>query len=77
MKSEAKLSRMILVSPWFLFIFLVIPILVILSIKYHLRIPLVGPRLLLVNNICFTFLASCRLLRYLSGMGKEIRYGAG
>ncbi|HEX2769544.1 MAG TPA: hypothetical protein VHN12_09680 [Geobacteraceae bacterium] len=77
MKVESKLSRLILVSPWFLLIFLVIPILVILSIKLHVRIPLVGPRLLLVNNICFTFLAACRLLRYLFGMGKEIRYGSG
>jgi hypothetical protein len=76
MKSEAKLSRMISVSLWFLFIFLIIPILVILSIKYHLRIPFVGPRLLLVNNICFALLAVYRLLRYLFGMGKDIRYGA-
>jgi len=76
MKAESKLSRLILVSPWFLLIFLVIPISVILSIKFHVRIPLVGPRLLLVNNICFAFLAACRLLRYLCGLRKEVRYGA-
>jgi hypothetical protein len=76
MKAESKLSRLILVSPWFLLIFIIIPITVILSIKYHVRIPLVGPRLLLVNNICFAFLAACRLLRYLCGLRKEVRYGA-
>jgi len=76
MKAESKLSRLILVSPWFLLSFIIIPITVILSIKYHVRIPLVGPRLLLVNNICFAFLAACRLLRYLYGLRKEVRYGA-
>ena len=76
MKAESKLSRLLLVSPWLLLIFLIIPILAILSIKYHLRIPLLSSRLLLVNNICFTFLAACRLLRYFFGIMKEIRYGA-
>jgi len=77
MKADSKISRLILVSPWFLLIFLAIPILVILTIKFNLAIPLVGPRLLLFNNICFAFLAACRLLRYLSAMGKDIRYGIG
>jgi hypothetical protein len=77
MKADSKFSRLILVSPWFLFLFLVIPILVILSLRFQVRVPLVGPRLLLFNNICFAFLAACRLLRYLSVMSKKIRYGAG
>ena len=77
MKDESKLSRLVLVSPWFLIVFLVIPLLVILSIKYHLRIPLVNLRLLLVNNICFALLTACRLFRYLFRIRKEIRYGAG
>jgi hypothetical protein len=76
MKAELKISRLILVSPWFLLIFLIIPILVILSIKLHVGLPLADPKALLVNNICFAFLVACRLLWYLSGMRKSVRYGA-
>jgi hypothetical protein len=76
MKADSKFSRLILVSPWFLFLFLVIPILVILSLRFQVRVPLVAPRLLLFNNICFALLAACRLMRYLCGLRKEVRYGA-
>src|ERR1039457_4516606 len=77
MIAESKLSRLILVSPWTLLIFLVIPLLVILSITLHVRIPLVGSTApLLVNNIGFALLVACRLLRYLAGMRKTIRYGS-
>jgi len=31
---------------------------------------------LFVNNICFAVVTACRLLRYLAGMKKNIRYGA-
>ena len=77
MNTDSKILRIVLVSPWFLLIFLVIPCLVILSITLEVQLPFVGPRLLLVNNICFAFLSACRLLRYLFVMGKNIRYGAG
>jgi len=77
MKAESKLSRLLLVSPWFLLIFLVIPIIVILSLTLHLSFPLAGALPLLVNNICFTLLVACRLLRYLAGIGRGMRYGAG
>ena len=76
MNVDSKLSRVVLVSPWFLLIFLVIPVLVILSIALHVQLPLAGPDSLLVNNICFAFLTAFRLLRYLVMMGKQIRYGA-
>lgn len=77
MKVESKLSRLVLVSPWSLLIFLVIPLLVILSVTLHFRLPLVGSTTpLLVNNVCFAFFVACRLLRYLAGMRKSIRYGA-
>jgi hypothetical protein len=76
MKAESKLIRLILVSPWFLVAFVVIPLLVILSLTLHIQLPLLGPQLLLANNICFAFLVACRLLRYLSGIGHSIRYGA-
>lgn len=76
MKAESKLSRLVFVSPWTLLAFLVIPLVVILSITLHVQIPLVGHELLLLNNIVCTFLLAARLLRYLFGMGKGIRYGA-
>lgn len=76
MKDESKLSRLVLVSPWFLLIFLIIPILVILSIKFNIQVPFLGPGLLLANNICFAFFAAFRMIRYLVVMGKGIRYGA-
>lgn len=77
MKVESKLSRLVLVSPWSLLVFLVIPLLVILSITLHFRLPLVGSTTpLLVNNVCFAFFVACRLLRYIAGMRKSVRYGA-
>lgn len=76
MKAEPKLSRLVLVTPWLLLVFLVIPILVILSIALNINLPLASPKPLLVNNICFSLLIGCRLLRYLYCTGKEIRYGA-
>jgi hypothetical protein len=77
MKADSKLSRLVLVSPWTLLIFLVIPLLVILSVTQHIRLPLVGSSTaLFVNNIFFAFLVACRLIRYLAGLNKSIRYGA-
>jgi len=77
MKAESTLSRLILVSPWSLLIFLVIPLLVILSVTLNMRLPLVGSTTpLLVNNVCFAFFVACRLLRYLAGMRKSVRYGS-
>jgi len=75
MKAESKLSRLILVSPWFLVVFFVIPLLVILSLTLHIQLPPFGPWLLLTNNICLAFLVACRLLRYLAKIGHSIRYG--
>ena len=77
MNAEPKLSRLILSSPWFLLVFLVVPIMVILTLTLHLGLPLIGPQLLLANNLCFALLVACRLVRYLAGIGKKIRYGAG
>jgi hypothetical protein len=77
MNAEPKLPRLILSSPWFLLIFLVVPIMVILSLTLHLGIPLIGPQLLLANNLCFAVLVACRLVWYLAGIRKGIRYGAG
>ena len=76
MNAEPKLSRLILSSPWPLLIFLVVPILVILNLALHLGLHVADPRLLLVNNICFALLVSCRLVWYLSRLKQGVRYGA-
>jgi len=77
MKAESKLSRLVLASPWFLLIFLIVPLSVILSFTLQIRLPLAGPKLLLYNNACFSLLVACRFVRYLFGFGKGVRYGAG
>jgi len=78
MKAESKLARLILVSPWFLLVFLIVPLLVILSVVAHIPLPLTGSiKPLFINNICFALLAACRLLWYLAHARKDIRYGAG
>jgi hypothetical protein len=77
MKAESKLSRLVLVSPWSLLIFLVVPLLVILSVTLHVRVPLVGSATpLLVNNVCFAIFVACRLISYLAGIRRSVRYGA-
>lgn len=77
MIAESKLFRLVLVSPWTLLIFLVIPLLVILSFTLHFRLPLMGSTTpLLVNNICFAVFVGCRLVRYLAGLRSSNRYGA-
>lgn len=76
MKAESKISRLVLASPWFLLIFLIIPVTVIITITMRLHIPLLGPRLLLYNNAVFALLIACRFVRYLSGLRQGIRYGA-
>lgn len=77
MNAESNLSRLVLVSPWPLLTFLVIPLLIILSVTLHVRLPLAASTTpLLVNNLCFAFFVACRLLRYLAGMRKSVRYGA-
>ncbi|MBK5273630.1 MAG: hypothetical protein JJE30_01070 [Desulfuromonadales bacterium] len=76
MKAESKLSRLALVSPWFPLIFLVIPLSVILSITFHVRIPLAGYKPLLINNSCFALLIALRFVYNLLTLRKPIRYGS-
>ena len=77
MNAVPKLPKLILISPWFLLVFLVVPCAVVLNLTLHLGLVLFGPRVLLINNICFAFLAACRFVWYLSRLNKNIRYGAG
>jgi len=76
MNPMSKPSRLILYSPWFLVVFLVVPIAIILSLTLNFVVPFVGPRWLLANNIGFALLAALRLAWYLSRVGSGIRYGA-
>lgn len=70
-------SRLLLISPWSLFVFLIFPVLVVLSVTFHVQLPFAGfSKLLLINNICFALFVACRLLRYLVVMLKPVRYGA-
>jgi hypothetical protein len=78
MNADNKLLRLIVVSPWSLLIFLVIPVLVILSVKFHIQLPFDNPtKLLTINNVCLVILVASRALWYLSRAGKAIRYSIG
>ncbi|WP_214175821.1 cytochrome c biogenesis protein ResB [Geomobilimonas luticola] len=76
MSAVATFSRLLLVSPWSLLVFLIIPLLVVLSVAFHVQLPFAGDaRLLLINNVCFALVVAGRLLRYLAFMRKPVRYG--
>lgn len=75
MTTVSKMRRLLFISPWFLCTFLIVPLLVIVSISFKVRLPLAGPTLLLANNTGFGLLVLVRLARYLSVMKKKIRYG--
>jgi len=77
MTFASRLSRLLFVSPWLLTVFLVIPLLVILSVTLNVQIFLLGSTTpLLINNICFALITGCRLFRYLAQCNKTIRYGS-
>ena len=77
MKADTTFSRLFLVSPWPLFLLLIIPFLAVLSLTLHIVIPIIGsPIPLLLNNVCFACVVGCRLLRYLAAWKRGIRYGA-
>ena len=77
MKSDSKFSRFAFVSPWPLLIFFIIPILFVLSVKFHLQLPLAGSKApILYNNACLSLFVALRFLYYLKGMTGSIRYGA-
>lgn len=77
MTFASRFSRLLFVSPWLLPVFLVIPLLVILSVTLNVQVFHLGStKPLLINNICFALVSGCRLLRYLAQYGKTIRYGA-
>lgn len=77
MTFASRLSRLLFVSPWLLSVFLVIPLLVILSVTLNIQIFFLGStKPLLINNICFACIAGCRLFRYLSLYNKPLRYAS-
>lgn len=77
MNKGATLKRWVLVSPWPLAIFLLIPLLAVLKVAWHLPLPLPGVKTpLLVNNISFAVVVALRLGYYLLRLPSGIRYGA-
>jgi len=76
MNTDSKLVRWVLVSPWFLLLFCVIPVFAVLNYTYGLHLPLVGTAPLLANNALFGLLIALRFLRYLVVLSKKQRYGA-
>jgi hypothetical protein len=71
--TPAAIKKLMLTSPWFLLIFLVIPFYIVVGIKLHLH---VSGDLLLANNACFLLLVAVRLIWYALRLGRDIRYGA-
>ena len=78
MKADSKLLRLVFASPWPLFIFLVIPLLVIASVSLHAHLPLTNSEYpMLYNNACFTLLLALRFIYYLIGITRHLRYSSG
>ena len=77
MNTDSKLARLVFTSPGLLLVFLVIPLLVVLSIAFHIRLPFASSTYpLLFNNSCFSLVMALRFLYYLSGITKAVRYGS-
>lgn len=76
MTAQSKLARLLLFSPWFLLVFLIVPICVVASFTLELRIPFAGPKLLLINNLLFALLVASRFVSYCAGLRKPLRYAA-
>lgn len=75
MRKNSKFTQLVLVSPWFLLLFLVLPGAVISARLLHVRLPFsVSTGMLLFNNICLLACLLVRLLRYLSRLNSEMRY---
>jgi len=75
MKNDSKLSRLLFTSPWLFLIFFIIPIAVILAVVFHVKLPLTGTKYpLLVNNVCFSFVIALRIIYYLLGLTRNLRY---
>ena len=69
MKSDSRILKFVQVSPWPIFVFFVIPFLVVLGGFLHISLPLTDSKYpLLYNNVCFTLFAAVRLLYYIKGI---------
>lgn len=74
--NDLKIFRMVMGSPWFLLVFLIIPLFAVLNVTLHLNLPLAGITSLYLNNICLGLLIVLRFLCYLLGLKRRIRYGS-
>ncbi|HBG05721.1 MAG: hypothetical protein A2075_06030 [Geobacteraceae bacterium GWC2_58_44] len=78
MQTESKPLRFLLRSPIPLFIFIIIPAALILSTLLHFPLPFrITKRMLLYNNVGLLLFLGGRLLTYLAGLRRSLRYGEG
>jgi ResB-like family protein len=76
MRNESKLLRFLLRSPLPLIIFIIIPAALILGTTLHFPLPFrITKRMLLINNVGLLLFLAARVLYYLSGLRRAIRYG--
>lgn len=76
MVTNSKLLRFLVQSPLPLLIFVIIPVLLVVSIAFHVQLPFrITQRMLLLNNCVLLFCIAVRLWHYLSGLRRAIRYG--
>jgi hypothetical protein len=71
--NSSLIKTLIFTSPYFLLVFIVIPIYTVIA--FRLRLPVSGD-LLLANNACFLLFIAGRFVRYALKMRGDIRYGA-
>ncbi len=76
MINNSKLLRFLVRSPLPLFVFIIMPAALVLSIALHVPLPFrITQRMLLFNNCVLLLFIAARLLHYLSGLRQAIRYG--
>jgi hypothetical protein len=76
MHNESNLLRLLVRSPFPLIIFVILPAALVLSIVLHYPLPFrITQRMLLANNCVLLLFLAARLLYYVSGLRRAIRYG--
>ena len=78
MLNNSRVIRFCLESPLLLLVFAVLPGTFILSNIFHFKIPFrFTTNMLLTNSICLLVLLAIRMLWYLYGLRRDLRYGPG
>lgn len=78
MSNNSRLLRLLVRSPLPLLIFIILPAALVLSAILHVPLPFrITQKMLLANNCVLLLFLAARLLHYLSGLRRTIRYGEG